>query len=195
MLIAFFGCSSDSSSDSNSCTPITCYNSGISNPSCGCDCPEGYSGADCSKQLTPSKITITKIRVKYFPNTDAGSSWDISLPTANNSFPDIFLTLENSSLTEIYQSTTYYKNVISDGSLYYDFVPETPISITSLSSGYILNLLDYDGADSNLNDGVDDNMGFIAFNLYSSTGGFPNTISVLDTSKSLGFELSLAYTW
>lgn len=188
----FFNCSSDSGD--TPCVPITCLNGGTSTPECGCNCPQGYTGSDCSIQITPAKITITKIRVKYFPNTDAGSYWDTSLPTAANAYADIFVTLQNSSLTEIYRSPTYYKNVLSDGTVYYDFVPPTPISITSVNSAFVLNLWDYDGADSNFISS-DDDMGFIVFNLYSSTGGFPSTISVLDTSKSLGFELSLTYTW
>jgi hypothetical protein len=186
----FFNCSSDSGD--TQCVPITCLNGGSSTTECGCNCPQGYTGSDCSTQITPTKITITKIRVKYFPNTDAGSSWDFSNTTV--AYPDIFLTLKNSSLTEIYRSPTYYKNVLSDGTAYYDFVPATSISITSVNSVFVLNLWDYDGADSNISSS-DDDMGFIVFNIYNSVGGFPSTISVLDTSKSLGFELSLTYTY
>ncbi len=190
----FFNCSSDSGD--TPCVPITCLNGGTSTPECGCNCPQGYTGSDCSTQITPAKITISKIRVKYFPNTDAGSYWDVLLPLAdaNIALPDIYLTLQNSSLTEIYRSPTYYKNVLSDGTAYYDFVPATSISITSVNSVFVLNLWDYDGADSNITSS-DDDMGFIVFNIYNSVGGFPSTISVLDTSKSLGFELTLSYTW
>jgi hypothetical protein len=188
----FFNCSSDSTP----CVPISCLNGGTSTPDCGCNCPQGYTGSDCSTQITPTKITISKIRVKYFPSKNAGSYWDLLLPLvdANIALPDIYLTLENSSLIEIYRSPTYYKNVVSDGIAYYDFVPSTPINITSVTSGLVLNLWDYDGADSN---GIssDDDMGFIVFNLYKSTGGFPSTLTVVDASKSLGFELTLSYTW
>ena len=190
----FFNCSSDSGD--TPCVPITCLNGGTSTPECGCNCPQGYTGSDCSTQITPTKITITKIRVKYLPNTTTtGGYWDITGLNPTNASPDILVTMDNSSFTEIYRSTTYYKNVISDGATYYDFVPSTPISITSVNSVFILNLWDYDGADSNFNGGIDDNMGFIVFNIYNSVGGFPSTISVLDTSKSLGFELSLTYTY
>jgi hypothetical protein len=188
----FFNCSSDSGNAP--CVPITCLNGGISTPECGCNCPQGYTGSDCSTQITPAKIIITEIRVKYFQNTDAGSFWDASFPTAANAYADIFLTLQNSSLTEIYRSPTYYKNVLSDGTAYYDFVPANPISITSVNSGFVLNLWDYDGADSNFISS-DDDMGFVVFNLYKSTGGFPTTITVSDTTIPLSFELTLSYTW
>jgi hypothetical protein len=189
----FFNCSSDSTTP---CIPIICKNGGASTPDCGCNCPQGYTGSDCSTQITPTKITITKIRVKYFPNsTTTGNYWDVSLGTVVNANPDIYLTLQNSSLSEIYRSPTYYRNALSDGITYFDFVPAIPISITSVSSAYILNLWDYDSADSNINDFVDDDMGFVAFKLYNTTGGFPSTITVLDSSKSLGFELSITYTW
>ena len=187
----FFNCSSDSTTP---CVPISCLNGGTSTPDCGCNCPQGYTGINCSTQIAPTKITITKIRVKYFPNTDAGSYWDASFPTAANAYADIYLTLQNSSLTEIYRSPTYYKNVLSDGTTYYDFIPATPIIITAVNSGFVLNLWDDAGADSNFISS-DDDMGIIVFNLYKSTGGFPSTLTVLDTSKSLGFELTLSYTW
>lgn len=190
----FFNCSSDSGD--TPCVPISCLNGGTSTPDCGCDCPQGYTGSDCSTQVTPTKITITKIRVKYLPNTTTTEGyWDIIGLNPTNASPDIFVTMVNSSFTEIYRSTTYYKNVISDGVTYYDFVPSTPISITSVNSVFILKLWDYDGADSNFNDDIDDNMGFVVHYVYSSTGGFPSTITVSDTTIPLSFELTLSYTW
>ena len=196
LLVFFlFSCSSDSGD--TPCVPISCLNGGTSTPECGCNCPQGYTGSDCSTQITPTKITISKIRVKYFPNKNAGSYWDVLLPLydANIALPDIYITLQNSSLVEIYKSPIYKKNVVSDGIAYYDFVPSVPINITSVNSGLVLNLWDYDGADSNINVGFDDDMGYVVFNLYKSTGGFPSTLTVLDASQSLGFELTLSYTW
>ncbi len=194
--LLFIGCTKDSQTP---CVPITCINGGISTPECGCNCPQGFTGSDCSTQITPAKITITKIRVKFFPlSTNTGGFWDVTGLNATNARPDIFVTMLNSSFTEIYKSQTYYPNVISDGITYYDFVPATPISITSvnsLSSNFILNLWDYDGADSNINDGVDDNMGFTSFYVYNSTQGFPSTITVGNTSTPIIFELTLSYIW
>ena len=196
LIIAFLFINCSSESGDTPCVPITCLNGGTSTTECGCNCPQGYTGSDCSTQITPTKITITKIRVKYLPNTTAtGGYWDITGLNPTNASPDILVTMDNSSFTEIYRSTTYYKNVISDGVTYYDFVPSTPISITSVNSVLILNLWDYDGADSNINDGIDDNMGFVVHYVYSSTGGFPSTITVSDTTIPLSFELTLSYTW
>ena len=48
-------------------------------------CPEGYKGKDCKEQITPSKITLTKIQVTKFPQTNGGASWDVA------SGPDIFI--------------------------------------------------------------------------------------------------------
>lgn len=194
LLLVFFlfNCSSDSTTP---CVPISCLNGGTSTPDCGCDCPQGYTGSDCSTQVTPTKIAITKIRVKYLPNTTTTGYWDIIGLNPTNASPDILVTMVNSSFTEIYRSTTYYKNVISDGVTYYDFVPSTPISITSVNSVFALNLWDYDGADSNINDGIDDNMGIVRHYVYSSTGGFPSTVTVSDTTIPLSFELTLSYTW
>lgn len=193
LVFFLFGCSSDSTTP---CVPISCLNGGTSTPDCGCDCPQGFTGSNCSTQVTPSKITITKIRVKYFSNkTPTQGNWDIIGLNATNASPDILVTMLNSSFTDIYKSTTYYKNAISDGITYFDFVPSTPISITAVNSPFILHLWDYDGADSNINDGIDDDMGFVGLYVYSSTGGFPSTITVSDTTIPLSFELTLSYTW
>jgi hypothetical protein len=81
------GCSSDSTDDG--CTPITCLNSGISNSNCGCDCPQGFTGSNCSTQIMPTSIKILKVRVKKFPNLkENGDQWDV-LATGNLVRPDL----------------------------------------------------------------------------------------------------------
>lgn len=192
LLFAFLGCSSDSSDSSNpTCTPITCYNGGTSNAGCGCDCPLGFTGPDCSVQKTPTKILIAKIRVLSFDNLDiSGNYWDNF-----SGQPDILLQLLNgtSPFATIYSSNTYFENTISDNSTYWDFIPTSPIEITQFSKPYILQLFDYDGADIPANS--DDNMGYISFFPYTVSDGFPQSITIEDSSYKLKFQVFLSYQW
>jgi hypothetical protein len=184
ILFAFFlGCSSDSDT---SCVPVTCLNGGTSTEDCGCDCPAGYTGTNCAIQVTPTKILITKIRVTKFPNFDGTSSWDV---LGGN--PDIYLKLIKDT-SPIYISG-YYLDALSTGTNFYDFIPTTPIAITDVNAPYILNLFDYDGADTPASS--DDNMGYMGFFLYSSTNGFPSTISIGSSADVLRFELTVSYEW
>lgn len=195
ILVMNLNCSSDSN-DPAECIPITCLNGGTSNVNCGCDCPQGYSGTNCSTQMVPTSIKITKIKVKYFPNTDNGNFWDISFPTASNAYPDIYVTLQNSNNVELFNSPTYFENVLSDGTNTWDFIPSTPVSIPLIYFNSLkIKLFDYDGAASNVNDGVDDLMTSSIFNIYNSTGGFPTTLNLLDSTTPIGYELTLQYTW
>lgn len=195
VLMLNINCSSDSN-DKAACTPIPCLNGGTSNANCGCDCPQGFTGNNCATQITPTKILVSKIRVNYFPNYDNGSSWDPLLPTSSLATPDIFVTIKDASSNVIFTAPTYYPNVLSNGSNYYDFTPVTPVilPIASVLSYFEVNLLDYDGADSNINS-PDDLMGKKSFYPYSSSGGFPTTITVINDSYPVSFTLTLSYVW
>lgn len=190
----FLGCSSDSKTSSTPCIPITCFNGGTSTPNCGCTCPQGYTGSNCQTQVQPTKITITKIRVTSFPNTtSSGATWDSSFPNAANIFADIRVSLKDGNLNEIYGSG-YYANVLSNGTNYYDFTPATPINITYVNSFFTLDLLDYDAASSNAIFTSDEFMATSFFNIYTATGGFPTTLTLVGSS-TFRAELTLSYTW
>ena len=195
VLVLNLNCSSDASAPV-ACTPIPCLNNGISNANCGCDCPEGYTGTNCSTQMLPTTIKITNIKVKYFPNLDNGNYWDVSVPVAANASPDIYVTLENSNNLELFNSPTYFENVLSDGTSTWNFTPSTPISVSFIYFNSLkIKLYDFDGAVSNFNDGIDDIMASSSFNIYSATGGFPAKVTLLDSSTPIGYELTLQYTW
>lgn len=194
LLVFFsFSCSSDSTTP---CVPISCLNGGTSTPDCGCNCPQGYTGSNCSFQITPTKITITKISVTDFSNyANSDFNWDVTLPTAANALPDIYFKIVNSVGGDFYVSTTYFKNAMADGTRTFDFVPTTPLEITNPLSIYTFQLYDYDTADSNINNGVDDLMAAKVFSTYSMSGGFPTTLTISDSSIPLSFKLTLNYTW
>ena len=194
LLVVALGCSKDDTTAS--CTPITCLNGGVSTADCGCTCPQGFTGSNCGTQLTPSKILISKIRVNYFNNNDNGSSWDPSIPTSNLLTPDIYVAIKDASNNTIYSSSTYYANVLSNGSNYFDFTPTNTIQlpISSDLSNFTISLYDFDGADSNINS-PDDLMGEKLFFPYSSYGGFPTTITVTNSNYPVSFTLIFSYVW
>ncbi len=193
-MVLIFSCSSDSSSGGGStpCVPIACLNGGVSTPTCGCTCPQGYSGANCSTQITPSKITITKIRVKKFPNLKPnGNNWD-SFVLPGYERPDIFPTLSSFNGVTILFAGVIKNDSFSYGNDSFDFIPTTPIEITKITDKYTISLWDDDTVVNTINQEL---MGYIDFNIYNSTGGFPTTVVISNPSSLVGFELTVTYTW
>ena len=182
LFLAFSGCSSDSDS---SCTPIPCYNGGVSNSNCGCDCPQGYAGDNCSIEITPTKITITKIRIKQFPNSATGGD---DLGTN----PDLFISLDKAS-TNIYVASSYYENANGNGSIFYDFNMPSGIFSTSTSTIFTLRFWDYDNPPINDND----LMTTLYFSPFVSTEGlrFPSSFNIQDSSGQYRAEVFVIYEW
>lgn len=180
VIVAFLGCSSDSPTP---CTPIVCKNAGVSTPDCGCNCPDGYTGSDCSVKKTPSKILVTKIQVKKFPNTNGSTNWDTS------DAPDIFIRLGKGSTPpiELLFQSNVITNVLSDGITIYEFTPPINIEIINLASTHTIALYDYDSIS------YDDLMGGFTFTPNNFIDGFPTSIKLQDTSKPLSFEIFVTY--
>lgn len=181
--ISILGCSSDDSSPSE-CPELTCFNGGIFQD-CGCNCPEGYLGTNCETQITPSKVLITNIRVKSFPNQDMGSNWDF------NGLPDIYTDIENQSGT-LYSSETYFIDAISNGVNYFDFTISPAFGIANVTLPHYITLWDYDLEDIPSSD--DDYMAITAFYPYEASRGFPTTL-ILSSNPQFQVELSLSYEW
>ena len=189
VLMLNINCSSDSDSSTPACTPIPCLNGGTSNANCGCNCPQGFTGANCGTLVTPTSVKITKIKVKKFPDANNGNWWD----TFPNSDADIYLTVENSAFTVIYNHPTYFTNATGLGTSTYDFIPATPINLTNVSSAYIINLYDYDGSTNNANN---DFITLLAFTPFStSQTSFPTTKTVTNSTNTFECELTYQYTW
>lgn len=185
-IISFYNCSSNEPEEI--IEPIVCQNGGTSIDG-GCNCPEGYSGEDCSIQDRPSSINIKKVIIRAFPNQRPdGSLWDNILFTdPDDGLPDIYFTLENNNSILLYDSPTFYENAISNGTNAYEFVPQNSITISNFNNPYIINILDYD-----INN-EDDSMVLEAFSIYDEQGGFPSTITVLNAAKPILVDLELEY--
>jgi hypothetical protein len=182
--LTFFGCSSDSSDDS--CTPIVCLNNGVSNSNCGCDCPQGYSGANCGTIVQPTRITITKVVVKSFSNTNSqGFLWD------GTNDADIYIKV-NSGSNVIYDHPTFIQNALGGSNLNYQFTLNPNLQITNVNSPLIVSLWDYDLGDVPSN--ADDNMASAAFFPFNGNS-FPPTITITDPTSPTTFEIHLSYQW
>jgi hypothetical protein len=162
------------------CINITCRNGGTcANGSC--NCTTGYSGSDCSKQVAPTKIRITKIDVLKFPaTTSTGGGWDPS------DAPDIFPKFLKGT-TILWNSPNVVTNALQGTT--YTFTPSTSIEITAPKDEYIVELWDYDTLDP------DDYMGGIKFVPYNDTNGFPATITLECASCNTSYKLYLQYTF
>jgi len=143
-------------------------------------CDEGYTGANCQTQITPSKIRITKITVTKFPQYDNGSPWDnIDI---GDSRPELFVEFLIGS-TSLF-STGYYQDANYNQS--YDFTGSSylPFDIISPTSSYTIRAWDYDT-------GANDYIGGFIFTPYHSTNGFPSIIYV--SSSTLEFKIYVSY--
>lgn len=166
----FINCSSDS--DSNSTKPITC--------------PPGYTGPNCDSPITPTKIKITKIRIKQFPNSDGTTNWDFT------NGPDIYIKLYKSS-SLIFTSATYASNAIGDGSMNYEETFSPSFESNNSSSLFRMDLFDYDGNDTPSN--PDDLMTSIYFSTYANFIGFPSSFNIQDSTGAFKAEVSVTYEW
>lgn len=182
----YLGCSSDSESDD--CETITCLNDGTF-VDCECQCLQGYTGNNCSTQVTPSKVTISKAIVKVFPNTGNGEFWDLSIPEAVDALPDIYITFQNSDLDVIYDSPTFYENAISGEGTFFEFTITPNIQLTTFDDPFLVNIWDYDTTSE------DDFMTSFGFFAYTSDNNFPEVITVVSQSNEILVDLEVSYEW
>ena len=186
-LLLIFSCSSD---NENSCTPVACLNGGTQTADCACDCPDGYSGSDCSSQLTPTSIRILRLNVKKFPNTtENGNVWDeIAIGSATN--PDLQLDIRNSSDEVIYSSDVLDDRISSgncDDENY--FYPDILLVGSDVTSPLDFFLYDEDTT------GWEYIGGSVNVVLYNSDNNFPNTLILGECSGIGVFEIYVEYTW
>jgi hypothetical protein len=172
LLLTLFSCQKDE------CATVDCLNGGY----CAngeCVCPEGFQGADCSQQETPSAIKINSIEVTRFPATDDGAGWDLT------SGCDIYPIIEKGS-TEIWKSSEFYQNADPDNDFTFNISPAAELN--DPNDQYSISLYDFDDFDP------DDFMGGINFTPYSSNNGFPTTIN-LDAGGDVAFTISVSYEY
>lgn len=175
--IAFTGCKKDDD-PKDPCEGITCLNGGHC-VNGQCLCAEGYTGADCSQQATPSKVRITKVEVTKFPATDNGADWDDFLEGPAE--PDIYpMLVEGTSI--IWNCPSYIPNASQS---IYSFTPDVPIDLNPTTQ-YTIHLYDYDTVTD------DDFIEGVTFTPYHSLNGFPIT-RTLDAGGRVAFKIYMTY--
>ncbi len=150
-------------------------------------CPQGFTGNNCSTQITPSKILITKIVVKSFPNLKPNNSYWDDVP---NEYADIFPVISTANGEVVYFSNVYYNNAFGSELTPYTFELNPNVQITNFQQNYVLGIWDYDGNSSN-----PELMSSVSFPIYSQTGGFPAKINVSQPANGLVAEVYLSYQW
>ncbi len=173
-LLIFNGCEKDP------CEATICNNGGYC-ANGDCVCPEGFKGADCSQQETPTKIRITKIEVTGFPATDGGGAgWDLI------SGADILPVISRGT-DFVWTSPVYFED--ANPSSVYSYTDGLPFDITSPQDRYTISLYDYDTIDD------DDFMGGVIFTPYFNTNKFPETMDLSVDGSDVSFKIHLSYVW
>jgi hypothetical protein len=173
--ICFDSCKKEDTKAKDPCLSVNCLNNGYC-ANGACVCPEGYTGSNCSQQVTPSIVRINSIRVSGWPQTDNGAGWDLT------SGPDIYVVIKRNGTT-VYTSAKY-TDAVSQINI------NTNIELSNVSSTYEISIYDYDSADA------DDFIGGFTFVPYASNNSFPSILSVQNSSfNDIIFALSLSYSF
>lgn len=177
LMTVFVYCSKDENSLSP-CDVVLCDNGGTCLNG-ACICSTGFEGEFCQNQITPSKISLDKITVHEFPQSNNGVPWD------PNTGPDLWIALVHDA-KEILQWGEIKYNASHD-SIYVFNVPEFVFDKINEEHRIIIN--DVDGGPQGFV-----GMAGVSFTPYSDTNNFPSSIQ-LSNDKEFVVELSLKYSW
>jgi hypothetical protein len=152
--------------------------------SCGKTCPEGYRGRNCDIEITPSKVSISKITVTNFATNDPNlSQWDVG------SSADIYPVVTGEDINNVvWRSNTYYDNATPG--IHYEFTPTAEVDLIYPDMYYRIGVYDYDGG-TVFNE--DDLVGSVSFKPYQIGLGFPEVITF--SSGSTSVNLYVKYFW
>lgn len=163
------------------CANITCYNGYCVNGAC--DCFPGYSGPSCANEDRPLKITLDKIDLISFPQTNPqGGGWD-----SDGTGPDVYITVTSGN-TKVWESPSYFSNAINTNT--YSFTPSQPIALSTTETLTLL-VFDYETVFA------DTQMGGLAttgelWTSYLKGRGFPSTTTF--SAGDFSFNLYWTYT-
>lgn len=138
------------------CENINCLNGGYCLDG-NCQCPVGYTGQFCETEIVPYALSITKVRVVSYPNTDSGAGWDLT------SGPDVYVAYGSSCCSG---STAWIQNAGQNLSFNVNWYISNP------QAQFTIWTVDYDDFES------DDIIGGITFVPRAFDNGLPNQISL-----------------
>lgn len=144
-------------------------------------CPDGFTGANCDREIPPSRMFIESIRIKRFPSTESnGDSWDVLSPN-----PDLLITFGRKGQSPFYTHNTYIQDAVPGQSYTFN---NLPIEISDPFNEYELTLWDFDDTSA------DDFMGGIIFEPYLIGQRFPRTVE-LDAGGLVAFDVTYRYAF
>ena len=174
----FFSCEKE---PVDPCATITCVNGYCVNGAC--DCFPGYSGPSCANEDRPVKITLDRIELTSFSQTNPqGGGWDI-----DGTGPDVYLTVSSGS-TIVWEAPSYFPDAINTNT--YTFTPSQPINLSTTEEMTLL-VFDYETI------GADTQMGGVKttgelWTSYLKGRGFPSTTTF--SAGAYSFNLNWTYT-
>ncbi len=146
-------------------------------------CPEGYTGKNCTTQITPKTINIDYFYTRdYAMLTPAGYTWDINTGGATSN-PDVYL-----ELIDVETNSSIWKSeILQNGSgSAYSFRQSLPtISPVIPNKLYKIKVWDYDSATAS------DLISTFQFTFYDKANGFPLELKL--TPQGSVFNIPLRY--
>jgi hypothetical protein len=165
--LVFFSCEKE---PADPCANITCVNGNCIN------------GPSCANEDRPVKITLNKIELTSFPQTNPqGGGWD-----SDGTGPDIYLTVSSGAM-KVWEDPDYFSNAINTNT--YTFTPSQPIALSTTEDLTIL-VFDYETFAADTQMGGVSTTGEL-WTSYLKGRGFPSTTAF----SAGGFSFNLHWTY
>jgi len=165
---------------SDACEDVICENEGICNDGT-CECPDGYEGMTCEIEKMPTSVTITKVEITRFPETNSflnNAPWDPNSP------PDLYLSIRSQFGDDENES-----EVLMD---YSGGIPLTfnwNTTMNEMDQNYLIILKDQD------ENGEWQGLDSAVFYPFMSGLGFPEVIEILQPNWYVDFKIYFQYNF
>lgn len=148
------------------------------------ECPDGFTGTDCSIKKTPKKIWITSVDLVSYPmfnnNSDA---WDWDEFGVNEN-PDVFFSIYSNG-SYIYTSDSFYRDATGETLSF-----QTQLFTENTNLAIVIELRDYDEA-TNEYEIMSNTLPFFIYD--PEQNYFPE--SILSQNGSTAVRVNLQYEW
>ncbi len=172
------------SSCGKKCTEGSCKNGGVCVDG-ECQCPPGFTGADCGDEITPKTIIPRKVKVTKVARTAAsGREYDAA------EYPDVYVLIKEGTKVWVYTSTALNLQPGQTAEFDVDFL-ETTGPYFYPSGEYTVELWDND----QISGGQDELMGTGDFRAWTPGNGFPEWITVPVDNGRQEVQIKMEYRW